>query len=687
MYLRLGWVVGEAGLFNALMIIVLANLITLATALSMSSIVTNIRIGVGGAHSIIAKSLGIEVGGAIGVPLYLSQAISVAFYIVGFAECWNFIFPRHPVLLVCLLVWLGVFIISYASAKIAFRLQYIIMVVIFFSLISIFSGGMNVTAPSGVWARQSFSGFWPIFAVFFPAVTGILAGASMSGELTDPRSSIPKGTLTAIVVSFVVYVCLAIWLAFNVEAAALVNNRLIIIDAARWRWCVIAGIMGATLSSALSMAVGSPRTLLALGKHEIIPFSSSFTRINERGEPTSAILFTALIALTTLLLGTLDSVATLLTMIFLITYGMINISMFIEQSIGIVSFRPSFRVPRFIPFLGSVGCVAVMFLVNFQFSIVAFIAIVFLYFILIRRRLKAHSPDVRSGLLMFLAEKFAIAASRLPYHPKIWKPNLLIPVKDVDMLPKMRPLIDAIVSPVGRLLFFKVVEQRAGEVGAKNVKSELKDKIVAVVDPLKNKGLFVETSVVEAPGFYEGSATLAQTVREMFFPPNTLFYLLDEPPEKDADVSRLVKKLGQEGLGIVLLKYHPQAGLGGEKVVNLWIRQQSPNIDLSVLVALQLTNNWEGTFRLLQATRTEEEVTEAQDYLDRLSKLMRLPGDLEINVIVGDFEKVLADAPHADVNIFGMPEEPDLGLVRRVFEGVDTSVLFLRDSEHESAIA
>ena len=89
----------------------------------------------------------------------------------------------------------------------------------------------------------------------------------------------------------------------------------------------------------------------------------------------------------------------------------------------------------------------------------------------------------------------------------------------------------------------------------------------------------------------------------------------------------------------------------------------------------------------MQATRTEEEVTEAQDYLDRLSKLMRLPGDLEIKVMVGDFEKVLADAPHADVNIFGMPEEPDLGLVRRVFEGVDTSVLFLRDSEHESAIA
>jgi solute carrier family 12 sodium/potassium/chloride transporter 2 len=562
MYLRLGWVVGEAGLFNALMIIVLANVITLATALSMSSIVTNIRIGVGGAHSIIAKSLGIEVGGAIGVPLYLSQAISVAFYIVGFAECWSFIFPQHPMLLVCLLVWLGVFIVSYASAKLAFRLQYIIMVAIFLSLVSIFSGGMEVSNTSGVWGRQSFSGFWPVFAIFFPAVTGILAGASMSGELTDPRSSIPKGTLTAIIVSFAIYVCLAIWMAFHIDAAALVNNRLIIIDAARWRWCVIAGIMGATLSSALSMAVGSPRTLLALGKHEIIPFSSSFARINKRGEPTSAILFTALIALTTLLLGTLDSVATLLTMIFLITYGMINISMFIEQSIGIVSFRPSFRIPKFIPFIGSFGCIGVMFLIDVRFSVVAFIGIAVIYFILIRRRLKVHSPDVRSGLLMFLAEKFAIAASRLPYHPKIWKPNLLIPVKDMDMLSKMHPLIDGIVSPVGRMLFCKVIEKGSEETYRRKEKDSLKGQIFDAVGSLKEKGLFVETSVVEAPDFYEGSATLAQTVKDMFFPPNTLLYLLDEPPEKDAQVSRLIKKLEHEGLGIVLLKYHPQTGFG-----------------------------------------------------------------------------------------------------------------------------
>ncbi|MCK5581691.1 MAG: Na-K-Cl cotransporter, partial [Candidatus Omnitrophica bacterium] len=102
MYLRLGFVVGSIGLGGALVVIVLANLITLATALSMSSVVTNIRIGAGGAYSIITKSLGLEAGGAIGIPLYISQAISIAFYVTGFAECWYFIFPQHDILLVSL---------------------------------------------------------------------------------------------------------------------------------------------------------------------------------------------------------------------------------------------------------------------------------------------------------------------------------------------------------------------------------------------------------------------------------------------------------------------------------------------------------------------------------------------------------------------------------------------------------
>jgi len=244
MYLRLGFVVGNIGLGGALSIIVLANLITLATALSMSSVVTNIRIGTGGAYSIIAKSLGLEVGGAIGIPLYISQAISIAFYVTGFAECWYFIFPQHDVLTVSLTVWFLLLIVSYASTKLAFRIQYIVMAFIAASIVSVFFGKGQAVETVTLWDQFSAENFWAMFAIFFPAVTGILAGASMSGELKDPKVSIPKGTLWAIGVSFCIYVTLAVWLAVQVPLDGLRTNTQIIIDLGRWQWLVIAGIMG-----------------------------------------------------------------------------------------------------------------------------------------------------------------------------------------------------------------------------------------------------------------------------------------------------------------------------------------------------------------------------------------------------------------------------------------------------------
>ena len=179
MYLRLGWVVGNVGLKNALIIISIANLITLFTCLSVSSIATNMRIGAGGAYSIISKSLGLEVGGAIGIPLYISQAISIAFYITGFSECWVSVFTSHSAMMVSLCVWLLILIISYTSTKLAFGLQFGIILIVIVSLLSFFLGkstvpGINLFRP-GVGAVD----FWSVFAVFFPAVTGILAGLSM----------------------------------------------------------------------------------------------------------------------------------------------------------------------------------------------------------------------------------------------------------------------------------------------------------------------------------------------------------------------------------------------------------------------------------------------------------------------------------------------------------------------------
>lgn len=682
MFLRLGWVVGTVGFAGTVVIIVIANIITLSTALSMSSVVTNIRIGAGGAYSIISKSLGIEAGGAIGIPLYISQAISVAFYITGFSESWQFVFPAHNPLAVSLIAWFILLVVAYISAKLAFQLQYVVLIFISLSLISIFAGQGSLEGHGELVHSFAIDDFWKAFAIFFPAVTGILAGASMSGELEDPRDSIPKGTIGAIVISFVIYMVLALWLAIQVPVSDLLSNKLVAIDLGRWHWFVFLGIMGATLSSAIAMFVSSPRILLALSKHSLVPMSESFSRVSAKGEPSTAILFTALIALITILFGSLDEIAGLLTMFFLITYGMINITVFIEQSIGIASFRPSFRVSRIIPFVGFAGCLGVMLLINVKFSIMAFVVIVLMYLILLKRGTQVYSPDIRSGMLVYLAEKFARAANKLPYYPKIWKPNLVVPVFEAARMEKVITLLKAIIFPAGRLTFFKVVSS-----GEAVKKEEVKEQIDRIVQSFKDDNIFVEGAVVDVENASSGVVTVMQTLKGMFFPPNTLFCCLSEDSDNDNVIDHVFEEASKEGLGIVLLKYDEAIGVSQEKVINLWIRKQSPNINLSILMALQLERNWQGEVRILQVVDHDYEVEEAEGYLGKLKELMRMPLNVEIQVLVGEFNQALKDAPIADINIFGMQNKPDFDFIRRVAGEIRTSVLFLRDSENESALA
>jgi len=216
MYLRLGWVVGNAGLLGAWLIILLSFAITICTALSMSSITTNIRIGAGGAYAIITQALGLEVGGSLGIPRYVSQGLAVTMYIFGFREGWLMIFPTHAPFLIDISVFLLLFLIAYKSADLAIKTQYLIMGIIGLSFVSIaiaaYQGSMQFSSEAVIkWGSFSDVGsasdakFWVVFAVFFPASTGIMAGANMSGELADPRKSIPKGTLWAIGISLVIY--------------------------------------------------------------------------------------------------------------------------------------------------------------------------------------------------------------------------------------------------------------------------------------------------------------------------------------------------------------------------------------------------------------------------------------------------------------------------------------------------
>jgi len=364
---------------------------------------------------------------------------------------------------------------------------------------------------------------------------------------------------------------------------------------------------------------------------------------------------------------------------------MINLIVFIEQSIGIISFRPSFRIARIIPLLGALGCGLVMFIINIKFSIAAIITIVFIYFVLVKREAQAYSPDIRSGTLVFLAEQLAKAANKLPYYPKIWKPNLLIPAGDINHFSQIVRLIKSIVAPSGRTTTFKVIN-RDESLADESLKESLNTQLSSAMQPLKDEGIFVETTVVQAPETVSGIVTVIQTLKGMMFPPNTFFYSLEN--EQSDDIAKgIITKAKEEGLGIIVLNFHPQIGLNQERLVNLWIRRQSPNINLAILMTLQLERNWDAAVRIIQVVSQESDREEARQYLFKLKDLMRLSVDVEIVVMVGEFKETLKEAPLGDINIFGMQDTVDLATVREVSRLVKTSVLFLSDSKHESALA
>ena len=677
MYLRLGWVVGNAGFLGAVAIILLAKSVTICTGLSMSSITTNIRIGAGGAYSIISKSLGLEAGGSIGIPFYISLTLSAALYIIGFTEGWLRVFPGQSPIIISSIAWLALLTISYISAHFAIKVQYLIMAIIGLSLVSFFLTPAKPTPDFILMGKFQDANFWQVFAIFFPAVTGIMAGANLSGDLREPRKAIPLGTLSSIVVTMFIYILIAYVVARISTSADLRTNQMIMVDKALWGPAVIAGIMGATLSSALGSMVGAPRVLQALAQQKTVPFHNVFSAKTKNNEPRNAIIFTGIVIELALILGNLDFLAALITMFFLITYGMLNLVVFIQQSMNIISFRPTFKVPRFVPLVGAIGCLLIMFLINPVFSLVAIVSIVVLYFWLERRGLKSEWGDIRGGLFLVLAERASRISMKFPRHQMTWKPDLLVPIDD----PKVW---------AGPLLFIRSITYPSGSIFTFTVKNRfLKETQTALDDlilPLKNENLLINSTIIEDNNFLHGARLVMQTLKASTFRPNVLFLTLGKDRKKDETFDSLVTEARKNDLGIVILRQHPRIAFGMQKTINLWLRDKSPNWHLAMLITLQLQLNWEGSINLVTVAPDKSHERRLYAFLDRLSDQARLPSMTEVYVLTGTFEEALKSAPRGDINLFGLREKLSFEFMRSSTELTKSSCLFVKDSGQESAL-
>ena len=434
MLLRFNTVVGYAGLWNALLILAGAKVVTLITGLSISSISTNMRVKGGGAYYLISRSLGPEFGGVIAIFFYIAQAIAVTLYIVGFTEAIFSAFPgislsfRH----VATLANIAVFTCVYIGAGWTIRFQYGILAVLMLAILSFFAGAGMSYSPEILRnnldpAWTSDSPFFVVFALFFPAVTGIMAGVNMSGDLKEPSRSIPNGTFAAIGVSALIYAVIAFLLAGSVPRAELLGDGFVMRERAFSGALIYAGVIAATLSSALGSMMGAPRILQAFARDNLFRSLKGFARgSGPSGDPRRAIALTFLISQAGVLAGDLDTIAPIITMFFLLTYGTVNLACFYESITHNPSFRPTFRLNHWsIALLGALGCLGVMFLINAIWAFVAMALAGLLYFLIARAEILVKWGDLRSGLAYQRARNALLRLETEHYHPKNWRPSIL----------------------------------------------------------------------------------------------------------------------------------------------------------------------------------------------------------------------------------------------------------------------
>jgi amino acid transporter len=703
MYLRTGWVVGNGGLLGGILVVVAAVSITLSTGLSLSSIATNTRLGAGGPYAMISKSLGIEIGGSVGVPLFLCQSLAVAMYIFGFREGWLTIFPNHLPIAVDLSIFLLVFTVAYISAGLAFQLQYLVMGMIGLSLISIFSSQITTLPNYAVPLWSGFPGpnqtntvinssFWEVFAVFFPAATGILSGVNMSGELKNSRISIPNGTLGAIGVSTVIYLGLVWWVGKAGSAGELINNYTIIIDQARWPALVLGGLLAATFSAALSSLVGAPRILIALAQDGVIPKGQWLTKLSSNREPRRCLIVSSVIVLAALLLRDLNTIAPFITMFFLITYGMINVVVLIESSLGLMNFRPTFKIPIIIPLYGALACLVAMVVINATFSLAASSLVLIIYFRLVSMPNYRRSADVRSGIFTAIAEWAATKVIQLEINSeRSWKPTLIVPVVDHSQLLGEYRLLVNLTRPEGSIKLLGLADSPTQIV-------PLQQRIQDLSHSLRKQKIFTTSSVILSSAPYAGIVNALQTLQSAFFRPNVLFLRAVNDSSLWPDILCVFQEARRLDTGVMFFALHPQAGLGRAEVINVWIRPQLGNdpmkekltrgsINLAILMGLRLRRSWRGELNIISVVQEYTELEAANYFLEELKDLARIPEQATLSVMLGDFQECVGRSPQADIHLIGLQTIPDYHFVQKLMAITGSSCLFTKDSGSESALS
>ncbi|XP_013870099.1 solute carrier family 12 member 2 [Austrofundulus limnaeus] len=515
LFIRMSWIVGQAGIGLTIGIIFMATLVTTITGLSTSAIATNGFVRGGGAYYLISRSLGPEFGGSIGLIFAFANAVAVAMYVVGFAETVVEMLNDVDALMtdelndirivgtLTIILLLG---ISVAGMEWEAKAQIVLLVILLAAIVNFFLGTFmpaDNKEPKGFFGYQAAillenfgpdfrdeETFFSVFAIFFPAATGILAGANISGDLIDPQSAIPKGTLLAILITGVTYVAVAISTGsciirdatgdqndtvsdtVNCTDAAcklgydfsickeggcqfgLMNDFQVMSLVSFFSPLITAGIFSATLSSALASLVSAPKVFQALCKDNIYPGLGVFAKgYGKNNEPLRGYVLTFCIGLAFILIAELNIIAPIISNFFLASYALINFSVFHASMANSPGWRPSFKYYNmWVSLAGAILCCVVMFVINWWAALVTLLIVLALYIYVSYKKPDVNWGSSTQALIYNQALTHCLNLSGVEDHVKNFRPQCLVLAGYPNSRPALLQLVNSFTKNVSLMV-------------------------------------------------------------------------------------------------------------------------------------------------------------------------------------------------------------------------------------------
>jgi amino acid transporter len=643
LFLRLGFVVGSAGLMKALVIIAIANAISVLTSISLSAVATNLKVKGGGDYYLISRTLGVEFGGAIGLVLFLAQSVSIAFYCIGFGEAVAAIagVPAVTSQGVAVAAVALLFVLAWWGADVATRFQYVVMAILAGALASFYAGGFmrwdGGIAAANWGAGDGGYGFWVLFAIFFPAVTGFTQGVSMSGDLKDPARSLPLGTFLAVGISILVYFSVAVLFAGALPLDVLRKDYNAMKQVAAWGVLIDAGVVAATLSSAMASFLGAPRILQSLAGDRVFPVLTFFEKGYGAGNnPRRAVILSAAIALVTIAAGNLNVVASVVSMFFLISYGLLNYATYFEAKAGSPSFRPRFRYfHKQLSLAGALACLGVMLAIDPVTGLLAVSVIFAVYQYLRRTAGPARWADSqRSHHLQQIRENLRGLAQD-PEHPRDWRPHILALSNDPERRQRLLRLAEWTAGRSGFTTVVRVLEASGGRMLAlqADAEEELRRDIA-------RQGFSAFPRVVCAPDLESVLSTLVQSYGIGPLRANTVLINWfssesEQDPQRRERMNRILRGAYRLGCNILISNANEEFQTAEEpatgKRIDIWWQGDATG-RMSLLLAHLMKGNeqWEEARLTVLSAEARHRSKEGREALAREIEDARIDAELEI---------------------------------------------------------